>query len=433
MKATTLPGGPAGYDGVYRKIALRLMPLLFFCYILAYIDRVNVGFAKLAMKTEPWFSDAVFATGSGIFFIGYFIFEVPANVILHRIGARIWLTRIMVSWGILSALCALSNNAILFYVLRFLLGFAEAGFFPGIILYLTYWFPMNYRARVVAVFMTAVAIAGVIGSPASGWILQVSENVGGLHAWQWLFILEGLPSILLGIALPLLLKDGPAKVRWLTQEEKQQVLDDLEENEIEKKSRGSYVSGVTGAFRSLKVWLCCMIYLGMAIGLYGISFWLPQLIELTLTTVKWKIGLYAAVPWIFAAVGMNIFGLHSDRTGERRWHISLAAIGGGIGFVLSGIGLMSFPPLLVLLLMTVATIGVMCAISSFWALPTSLLSGSAAAAGIAWINSVGNLGGYISPELFAWFKIHYSVGMALLFTGFCITTSGVLIFSNWKK
>ena len=424
---------PPAYEGIYRKIALRLMPLLFFCYILAYIDRVNVGFAKLAMKAEPWFSDAVFATGSGIFFIGYFLFEVPANVILHRIGARIWITRIMISWGILSALCALSDSAPLFYLLRFLLGFAEAGFFPGVILYLTYWFPMNYRARIVAVFMTAVALAGVIGSPASGWILQVTENVGGLRSWQWLFILEGLPSIILGLALPFLLKDGPAKVGWLSQEEKQQVLDALEENEMLKKNQGSSVSGVAGAFRSRKVWICCIIYLGIAIGLYGISFWLPQLIELTLTTVKWKIGLYAAIPWLFAAVAMNLFGLHSDRTGERRWHISLAAIGAGIGFALSGTGLTSFPPLVVLLLMTVATMGVMCAISSFWALPTSLLSGSAAAAGIAWINSVGNLGGYISPEVFAWFKVHYSVGIALVFTGLCLAVSGILILGYWKK
>jgi MFS family permease len=417
---------------VYRKVVLRLMPILFLCYILAYLDRVNVGFAKLAMKEELWFSDAVFAFGSGIFFIGYFLFEVPANVIMHRIGARIWLTRIMISWGCLSALCAVSNNAFVFYILRFLLGMAEAGFFPGIILYLTYWFPMKYRARIVALFMTAVAFAGIIGSPLSGWILQRSDDWMEIRSWQWLFILEGIPSILLGLLLPLFLKDSPVQVSWLSDKEKNLIRSDLDENEESKRSSGKRLEKLSDAFSAWKVWLCCLIYLGLTIGLYGVSFWLPQLIELTLTKVKWQIGLYAAIPWLAAAIGMNVFGQHSDRTGERRWHISLAALGSAIGFVVCGVGLTYFPSWAVLVSMVVATTGMMCAVSSFWALPTSMLSGTAAAAGIAWINSVGNLGGFISPELFNWFKTHFSVGIALVSIGFFMSMSGALVWKFWK-
>jgi sugar phosphate permease len=414
----------------YRKVAWRLIPLLFSCYILAYLDRVNVGFAKLGMKEEPWFSDAVFATGSGIFFVGYFFFEVPGNLILHRVGARRWIARIMISWGLLSALCAASTSAGSFYTLRFLLGIAEAGFFPGIILYLTYWFPRERRARMVALFMTAITMAGVLGSPVSGWLLEAAEDWGGMKAWQWLFVVEGLPSVVVGCAVPFWLTDRPEEAAWLTGEEKRLLRSRLEAEERLKAEAGQRNHRVRDAFKSPQVWQCCLIYFGIIVGLYGASFWLPQIIETAFTRVKWQVGLYAAIPWACAAAGMVVAGRHSDRTGERRWHVALAALAGAAGFVVSG--LPGLPPVLVMAALAVAVTGVMAAVSCFWALPTAVLSGSAAAAGIAWINSVGNLAGYLSPEMVAWLKARHDMSAALNGVGLMLAASAVLVLLNGR-
>lgn len=426
----TVPAAAADDDdafanATYRKVAWRLIPLLFVCYILAYLDRVNVGFAKLSMKTEPWFSDAVFATGSGIFFIGYFIFEVPGNIILHRVGARLWIARIMIGWGIVSALLAMSTSATSFYTLRFLLGLAEAGFFPGIILYLTYWFPRQHRARMVALFMTAITLAGVFGSPFSGWLLEVSNDWGGMKAWQWLFVVEGLPSVLIGACVPFLLTDRPEKARWLTAEEKQLLKDRLEAEEKTKAAQGHQNHKVADAFKSPQVWLFCFIYFGIVVGLYGASFWLPQIVENTLTKNKWHVGLYAAIPWGCAAVGMVLVSRHSDRTGERRWHVGLSALVAGIAFAISG--LPGLPPVLVMVALAVAITGVMSAIACFWALPTAILSGTAAAAGIAWINSVGNLAGHFSPEMVNWLKTRHDMGMALNGVGIMLALAALAV------
>ena len=415
-------------DATYRKVAWRLMPLLFVCYILAYLDRVNVGFAKLGMKEEVWFSEAVFATGSGIFFVGYFLFEVPGNIILHRVGARRWIARIMISWGLLSALCAMSSSAASFYTLRFLLGIAEAGFFPGIILYLTYWFPRQHRARMVALFMTAITMAGVLGSPLSGWLLEVAEGWQGMKAWQWLYVLEGLPSVLVGCAVPFLLTDRPDQAEWLSEKEKQLLKARLEEEERMKAALGQSKHRVLDAFKSAQVWLFCLIYFGIIVGLYGASFWLPQIIENTFTKVKWQVGLYAAIPWACAAIGMVMVGRHSDRTGERRWHVALSALAGAAGFLVSG--LPGLPAVLVMLALALAVTGVMSAVSCFWALPTAILSGSAAAAGIAWINSVGNLAGYLSPEMVAWLKARYDMSAALNGVAVILVISAVVVLMN---
>jgi MFS family permease len=420
----------ASAAATYRKVAWRLIPLLFVCYILAYLDRVNVGFAKLSMKGEPWFSDAVFATGSGIFFIGYFLFEVPGNIILHRVGARRWIARIMVSWGLLSALCAMSSSVASFYTLRFLLGIAEAGFFPGIILYLTYWFPREHRARMVALFMTAITMAGVLGSPLSGWLLEVAEDWQGLKAWQWLFIVEGLPSVIVGCAVPFLLTDRPDQAGWLSADEKQLLQHRLQAEEQVKAGQGHRNHRTLDAFTSPQVWLCCLIYFGIIVGLYGASFWLPQIIENTFTKVKWQIGLYAAIPWACAAVGMVLVGRHSDRTGERRWHVALSALAAAAGFVISG--LPGLPPVFVMLALAMAVTGVMAAVSCFWALPTAILSGSAAAAGIAWINSLGNLAGYLSPEMVAWLKTRYDMSAALNGIAVMLALSAGFVLLNRK-
>ncbi|MGV3664035.1 MAG: MFS transporter [Prosthecobacter sp.] len=409
----------------YRKVAWRLIPLLFVCYILAYLDRVNVGFAKLSMKVEPWFTDAVFATGSGIFFIGYFIFEVPGNIILHRVGARLWIARIMIGWGIVSALLAMSTSATSFYTLRFLLGIAEAGFFPGIILYLTYWFPREHRARMVALFMTAITLAGVFGSPLSGWLLEVSNGWGGLKSWQWLFIVEGLPSVLVGVCVPFLLTDRPEKATWLTDAEKQLLHDRLEAEERTKAAQGHQNHRVSDAFKSPQVWVFCFIYFGIIVGLYGASFWLPQIVENTFTKNKWHVGLYSAIPWSCAAIGMVLVSRHSDRTGERQWHVGLSTLIAGAAFAISG--LHGLPPVLVMVALAVAITGVMSAVACFWALPTAILSGTAAAAGIAWINSVGNLAGHFSPEMVNWLKTRYDMGMALNGIGVMLALSAFTV------
>lgn len=415
----------------YDKVTWKLIPVLFLCYVFAYLDRVNVGFAKLAMKEEPWFSDAVFATGSGIFFIGYFFFEVPGNIMMQRIGARLWITRIMVSWGILSSLCAVSSSPMVFYTLRFLLGMAEAGFFPAIILYLTYWFPREHRARLVALFMTAIAFAGIVGSPLSGWILQATENHSQLKSWQWLFILEGVPSILFGMAIPWLLSNKPEEAAWLTPAEKNLLHNALEAEQQRKETGGRHYQLISEAFRSPQVWLFCLIYFCFIIGLYGVSFWLPQIIENSLTRNKWHIGLYAAIPWAFACIAMIVFGKHSDRTGERRLHLSCAAGITALAFLISGLN--GIDQLTLMTTLTVGTAGVMCLISSFWTLPTAVLSGTAAAAGIALINSIGNLAGYLSPELFAWLKTHYDLGYALISIGMVTACGGLLVYVFCKK
>jgi sugar phosphate permease len=407
---------PAAIDpdfaaATYRKVAWRLIPFLFACYILAYLDRVNVGFAKLGMKVEPWFDDAVFATGSGIFFIGYFLFEVPGNIMLHRVGARLWITRIMIGWGIVSALMCLCSSAASFYTMRFVLGLAEAGFFPGIILYLTYWFPREHRARMVALFMTAIALAGVFGSPLSGWLLETAKDWAGLKAWQWLFIIEGLPSVLLGCTVPFLLTDRPAQAHWLTEDEKRLLQARLESDEQSKAQEGHQNHSALDAFKSPHVWLYSFIYFGIVVGIYGASFWLPQIVENTLSKNKWVIGLYSAIPWGFAAVGMVVVGRRSDRTGERRWHVGLSTLVSAAAFVISG--LPGLPALWVMVALAVAITGVMSAAACFWALPTAILSGTAAAAGIALVNSLGNLAGHFSPEMVAYLKKKYDMSIAL--------------------
>lgn len=410
-------------DKAYNKITWRLLPVLFICYIMAYLDRVNVGFAKLEMNAEPWFSDNVFALGSGIFFLGYFIFEVPGNLIMHRVGARIWITRIMITWGICSVLCAFSTDPAHFYFFRFLLGMAEAGFFPAIILYLTYWYPRFYRARIYAGFMMAVAVAGVIGSPLSGWILESTANFSNGKSWQWLFILEGIPSILVGLLLPFLLTNKPADANWLSDSEKEKVLNDLNAESLSADVKStSWIS----AFSSPVVWISTLTYFSFVMGLYGISFWLPQIIKNTFQVNLTSVGWITAIPWTCAAVGMLIFGWSSDKHGDRKWHLIFASLTGMGAFILAGIS--GLDAIIVLLLLSVATTAVMCLVSTFWSVPTALLSGTAAAAGLAWINSVANLGGFLSPEMFSWLKTDFGLGAGLQATGIFIGLGGVAVY-----
>jgi D-galactonate transporter len=371
------------------------MPFLFVCYVFAYVDRVNVGFAKLQMQQDLSMSDAVYGVGAGIFFLGYFIFEIPANMIMQRLGARLWLGPIMILWGLVAVGTMFVRSATSFYVLRFVLGIVESGFFPGVILYLTYWYTRQHRAKMVAAFMTANPVSGVLAGPISGAILAFASGAGGLRAWQWLFLLEGIPSILAGAVAVFFLDDNPSSAKWLTSDERGLLLDRLQQEEDAKSSEGESRHRLIDAFKSSQVWLLCVVYFGFVMGNYGLWFWLPQMIKDTLTKDPWKIGLLSAIPWACAAIVMVVFAHHSDFTGERRWHLALAGILGFVAF--SATRLPGISGALGLAALTFAAIAVMCGQSTFWALPTAILSGSAAAGGIAWINSVGNLAGYVSP------------------------------------
>ncbi|NTU57883.1 MAG: MFS transporter [Chlorobiaceae bacterium] len=385
-------------DGsIYAKAAFRLIPILFFSYILAYLDRVNVGFAKLQMCSDLGLSETAYGTGAGIFFIGYLIFEIPSNIILAKTGARVWIGRIMITWGIIALLQVFVVDEGTFYLLRFLLGVAEAGFFPGIILYLTYWFPAEYRARMVAWFMTAIAVAGVIGGPISGWILHSTDGYSGMPGWRWLFLLEGFPSIVMGMVVLFYLDNSPKEASWLSSEEKEMLSKRAAIEESERLAQGTASHSVRAAFRNPKVWIFSLIYFAIVLGLYGISFWLPQIIKETITPDEKAIGWISAIPWSFAAAAMVVNGIHSDRTGERKWHIAAPCIAASAAFAVSAMH--SVTGWSGIITLCIATAGIMSALSCFWSMPSGILAGTAAAAGIALINSFGNTAGYVSPEL----------------------------------
>ncbi|WP_332853922.1 MFS transporter [Duganella sp. S19_KUP01_CR8] len=379
-------------DSLYRRVSWRLMPFLFLCYVAAYLDRVNVGFAKLQMLADLRFSDTVYGIGAGIFFIGYFLFEVPSNLLMTRTGARIWIARIMISWGVISSALMLANSVATFYLLRFLLGAAEAGFFPGIILYLTYWYPAHRRARMVALFMSGVAVAGVVGGPLSGWIMKTFAGLYGLSGWQWLFLLEGLPSVLIGVWTLFYLDDGIRSAKWLSEDDKQRL-----EHAIVEDGRHQQRLPLAQVFGSGKVWLLALVYFLFVMGLYGVSFWLPQLIKNSGVKDVLDIGLLTAIPYSVAAVVMVLAARHSDRSGERRWHAAAAAVAGALGLVVATV--YSDNTIIAMAALSVATAGILTTFPIFWSLPTAMLGGAAAAAGIALINSVGNLAGFASPYL----------------------------------
>ena len=379
-------------DAVYRKVATRLIPLLFLCYIAAYLDRVNVGFAKLQMQQALQFSDSVYGFGAGIFFIGYFIFEIPSNVMLHRVGAGRWIARIMVSWSILSAGMMFVNSALSFYVVRFLLGVAEAGFFPGIILYLTYWFPAARRGRATSLFLTAVAVAGLVGNPVSGWILHSLDGANGWRGWQWLFLLEALPSLVLGVLAWFWLEDRVKDAQWLTPEERELVAGDIAAEES-RKIDGSLARVLSDG----RVWLSAFIYFAIVSGLYGVTFWLPTIIKGLGVADPLQVGLIGAVPWAFGIAAMFFAARSADRRQEYRWHTAVSCVVAAVGLVIS----VAFHADVMLAMtgLTIGAMGIMSALPIFWSNPTALLGGTAAAMGIAFINSVGNLAGFAIPWL----------------------------------
>src|SRR5438552_1769319 len=334
----------------YSKVTWRLIPFLFLCYVVAYLERVNVGFAKLQMVSDLKFSETAYGLGAGIFFIGYFFFEVPSNVLLHRIGARVWIARIMVTWGLISGAMMFVTTPASFYILRCLLGLAEAGFFPGIILYLTYWYPAERRGKMTALFMTAIPLSGVIGGPLSGWIMQAFAGANGWAGWQWLFLLEALPSVLMGIAVFFYLDDGISKAKWLSEDQKRML-----ERNIAHESQEKETHSVLGVFRSGKVWLMSAIYFCCVMGLYGVSFWLPSIIKATGVNSPLDVGLLTMVPYSAAVVAMILVSRSADKRRERRWHLAIPALVGGVGLIASA--LYGNDTLIAMTALTVATAG----------------------------------------------------------------------------
>jgi MFS transporter, ACS family, tartrate transporter len=391
-------------QGAVRKAMWRLLPFLGFCYFLNYVDRTNVGFASLTMNADLGLSATAYGLGAGLFFVAYFFFEVPSNVILHRVGARVWIARIMVTWGIIASATAFVQGEVSFYIVRLLLGAAEAGFFPGIILYLTYWFPRVQRAKVVALFFLAVPISTVVGSPISTLLIQNGDGVWGFDAgWRFMFFVEGLPSILVGFLVLFLLTDRPHKAKWLSAEERAAL-----ENTIatEDSEQVRHTTGIREGLRDSRVVGLSFVYFGIVFGSYVLSFFLPQVVSdlqerFGIKFSLAEIGLITAIPYAVAAVVMIINARHSDRTGERRLHVAIPAFVGAGGVA---VALFMESPYLVIAAMTLCAVGVNSAIPVFWQLPSTFLTGVGAAAGIAMINSFGNIGGFAGPYLTGWLR-----------------------------
>jgi MFS family permease len=377
------------------KISWRLLPFLLLCYTFAYLDRVNIGFAKLQMQTDLGMSDAVYGLGAGIFFLGYVLLEIPSNLLLPKIGARKTMGRIMILWGITSASMMLVHNASSFYIVRFLLGLFEAGFAPGMIFYLTYWYSQDRMARVMAIVMLAGPIGGTVGGPLSAWLMTALAGAHGLTGWQWLFLIEGLPCVLLGLLAMVLMVDRPAAAKWLT---------DAEKLDLAKRLVASPAHAYS--FRQIlhdpQIYLMSLTYFCIISGLYTVSFWLPSILRADGVTSTISIGFLSAIPYVVSALSMYALGRSSDRTGERRLHSAIPATLGAI--FLTGATLASGSLSISLICMTVATSMIWVAYTVFWALPSRYLKGDGAAGGIALINTLGLLGGFVSPSLIGWVR-----------------------------
>ena len=396
---------------VMGKAMWRLVPFMCLCYLIAYLDRVNVSFAARHMQADLGFTEAVYGLGSGLFFIGYFLFEVPSNIMLERVGARLWIARIMILWGVISASMLFVKSVWVFYLLRFLLGAGEAGFFPGMILYLTYWFPTAYRSRTVALFMAAAAMAGVVGNPLSGFLLD--HHPAWIKGWQWLFLVEAAPAVLLGIAVLVFLPNGPEKVRWLDATELSWLRARLDSERAAREEKHSMT--LWQALSHPRVLLLSVLYFLIVIGGYGLDMFFSQVLRAAFPKVTdTALGLIAAIPPAFTVFVMIFWGRHSDAKRERRWHVALPSWWAAAGLLLATLPV---HPMISVVALSLAVSGRWSSIPPFWGLPTAFLSGTAAAGGIALINSIGNLGGFVGPYLMGWFKDltgNYSAGLRVL-------------------
>ncbi|MPW23947.1 MFS transporter [Paraburkholderia sp. CNPSo 3157] len=398
-RATIAPAsiGTSQEDQLFRKIALRILPVLMLGYLAASIDRVNVGFAKLHMAQALGLSDAMYGFGAGIFFLGYFLFEVPSNLILHRVGARRWLARIMISWGLVSGLTMFVRTPAEFYAVRFLLGIAEAGFIPGVIYYLTQWFPSQRRGRVMGVFYVALALAGLIGGPVSGWILETMRGVGNLAAWQWMFVIEALPTLVVAWLILVTLDDQIADADWLDATERA-LLGRLLSEEAQQKAHLSLRD--MGVKRHLMA--MCLIFFADIFAIYGLGFWMPTLIKNMGVASDLSIGMLSALPSLCAIPAMLCFGRSADQRRERRWHLATLYLLGALGLSLTVVGQHSVT--LGIVGLCIANFGILAIPALFWALPTAVLGGAAAATGIALINCLANLSGFLGPYIVGFVK-----------------------------
>jgi ACS family tartrate transporter-like MFS transporter len=381
------------------KVTRRLLPFLFVLYVVCFLDRVNLGFAALQMNQDLGFSPAVYGFGAGIFFLGYILFEVPSNLILARVGARRWIARIMITWGIIASAMMLIRGPLSLYALRFLLGAAEAGFFPGMVYYLSNWYPANQRARAIAQFMVAIPVSSVLGGPISGALLGLDGKLG-LEGWQWLFVLEGLPAVVLGLVVLAYLTDRPEQAAWLSAEERAWLTAHLGEEREQRERR--YSLSVAQALLNPTIWqLGLLLLLCNAFGVYVLGLWLPQIVRSLSGLSDFMVGVVTTVPNLVAAVAMVLVGAHSDRTGERLLHISAAATVAAIGFLGSAF-LQS--PVLIVLALSLAAAGLLSSHGPFWPLPSVFLGGSAAAGGIALVVSIANLAGFAGPYVIGLLK-----------------------------
>jgi ACS family tartrate transporter-like MFS transporter len=400
-----------------RRVAWRLVPFICLLYFIAFIDRVNIGFAALTMNKDLSFSSSVFGFGAGVFFFGYFLFEVPSNIMLEKVGARIWIARVMITWGMISGGFAFITGETSFYVMRFLLGAAEAGFFPGIILYLSYWFPVRYRAGVVSLFMAAAPVSVMLGSPLSSALLTM-EGLLGLHGWQWMFIIEAIPAVVLGVVVLFYMTDRPEKAKWLTADQRAWLVAEMNAESSLKQTaaKHSLISGLADP----RVLALALVYFGTSAGLYTLGIWAPQIIKgFGLSTME--VGLFNAVPPTLAVIAMILWARHSDKTGERTWHVFIACLAAAAGLILAG-GAASV--IAVIAALSLVNIGISAAKPPLWAMPTMFLSGSAAAVGIATINSIGNLGGFAGPWVIGWIRDRTGS-----FTGGLVFVAALLVVS----
>jgi MFS family permease len=409
-------------ERAYGKIMRRLVLFLSGCYVLAYMDRLNIGFAKFQLATDLRLSDTAYGLGAGIFFLGYLLFEVPANLVLVRVGARRWLSHIMILWGLVSLATAFVHSVPALYIARFLLGAAEAGFLPGIVFYFTLWFPDSRRAHVVSWLTAAVALAGIVGGPISGVILQNLSGAAGFRGWQWLFVLEGMPSVLASAAALFILDDTPADASWLTSQEKASIADALAVD-----ARSKRPATTASVFADARIWFLGIIYFCYCMGLYGVGFWLPQLLKNAGAGNALQIGLWSSVPYAIAVPLMIGIARISDASGKRRRYLALCALCASIGFTLSALHGDTF--LIALPSLTIATVGIFTALPLFWTLPTSYLAGgSSAATGIAMVNSLGAVSGFASPYLIGAVRdaTHSTTGGLLAIAAF-VALGGVLL------
>ena len=401
-----------------RKITWRIVPFIMILYLIAYIDRVNIGFAAITMKEDLGFTASILGFGAGIFFLGYFLFEVPSNIILHKVGARIWIARVMVTWGIIAGGMAFVESSTSFYVMRFLLGVAEAGFFPGIILYLSYWFPARNRAGVIALFMAAAPIATAIGSPISAALLEM-HGIMGLAGWQWMFLIEAIPAVILGVVVFFYMTDRPEKATWLKPDEREWLVKTMQAEDANK--GGEQHHSILRGLANPRVLALALIYFGTSAGLYTLGIWAPQIIK-ELGVSSMTVGLLNAIPPIISVVAMILWSRHSDKTNERTWHVALACLTAAVGLAIAASTGSMFGLIEAL---TIVNVGISCSKPPLWSMPTMFLSGAAAATGIATINSIGNLGGFAGPAMIGWVKDQTGS-----FAGGLYFVAGLLILST---